>query len=569
MKRWSQSSSPVLALVIAGCGADEQSHGSGFTDAGSSVETSSSVEASSSAEQSSSVEASSSADTGSSIETGGETARGSSDDEAGPEPDAPDSSGPGLAGGIDITGVDANQGVAVLLARGSQVIEGAARNAYLIANRKLLVRALYDVADDWTPRELNAKLLLSWADGSSQVVAKKFMVEADSVDGGLDGTLWWYLPADYVKPGLEYAIEVHETTSGFEHVAQGVAKMPVEGSATMGIEDSHMVLEVVLVPVHHDTGAGNCPAAPTLDLNTLDVFARDLAEQNPVERVELTVRSGYTYTESLSSSFDGLLNALRDLRNADAAAPDVYYYGIVSPCDGGPPGFVNGTAIDVPNAPSRDNWYTRIAVGRWLENMVEFTSSVLVHEIGHLQGRQHILCNGEESAVDPTYPYDGGSIGVLGFGIEQWDMYHPSAAKDYMSYCGNLWVSDWGWNKVYPFIKEITSWDLSGKPPEWGGAVLVGTVSPDGTETWTTLPGSVSEPALSEGHKLEFRAGSKILTTLSAVVRKRPHVETLNVYVPLPATFASTTSIVHVAHGARIETPRKAIVVRHGLGLGG
>ncbi len=494
----------------------------------------------------------------------GETGSESSGD-ANPEPDIPPPWEPSLARAIDITTVEANQGVAVPIGRDGRGLGGDERNAYLVANRNLLIRAHYDVSDDWTPRELEAKLTLSWADGSSRVATKTFMIDSDSVMGDLDRTLWWYVPAELVKSGLEYAIEVYETQPGFEDEPEGIARVPLEGSAFVGIETSYMVLKVVVVPIHHDTGTGNCAAAPTLDQEALDFFASDLEEQNPVERVEVTAHDVYTYTESMDS-FVGLLGELRDLRNADMAPPDVYYYGVVRPCDGGPNG-IGGQAIDIPNNATQGNWYTRIAVGRWQPGSLGATSGTLVHEIGHTQGRRHILCNGDEGGPDPSYPYEAGAIGVWGFGISRWTLHGSTIAKDYMTYCSNTWVSDWGWNKVYPFIEEISSWELAGRAPELEGAVLVGTVSPDGTETWTTLPGSVAQPMLSLDHSVEFYAESKLLVEVPAVVSKRPHDETLNVYVPLPATFADATSIVHVQNGVRVATLRRAIRIRHELGL--
>src|SRR5690606_24974838 len=88
------------------------------------------------------------------------------------------------------------------------------------------------------------------------------------------------------------------------------------------------------------------------------------------------------------------------------------------------------------------------------------SARTFVHEIGHNQGFSHIACpNANAAGPDPTYPYADGKIGVYGFGIRDFHIYTPGSAHDYMSYCGNSWVSDWTWNKAFTRIQTLSSWD--------------------------------------------------------------------------------------------------------------
>ena len=78
--------------------------------------------------------------------------------------------------------------------------------------------------------------------------------------------------------------------------------------------------------------------------------------------------------------------------------------------------------------------------------------SVLAHEEGHNFGRQHSPCGGVANP-DPNYPYAGGLIGVPG-----WDAFAASGNlktsadhHDVMTYCSNLWVSDYTYKGVLSF----------------------------------------------------------------------------------------------------------------------
>lgn len=74
----------------------------------------------------------------------------------------------------------------------------------------------------------------------------------------------------------------------------------------------------------------------------------------------------------------------------------------------------------------------------------------LAHEIGHMCGLPHAPCGGVGTSADPDYPayepYDTpaarqASIGEYGLDISNGNVFTPAVARDYMSYCGNRWVS--------------------------------------------------------------------------------------------------------------------------------
>ena len=308
-----------------------------------------------------------------------------------------------------------------------------------------------------------------------------------------------------------------------------------------------MVLKVVIVPIDHDIGPG-CPEPPEVDEQELEYLSEQLFMQNPVERVEIERRDTIAYTAGLGS-FGSLLSFLADLRVQDGADPAAYYYGVVRPCDGGPGG-VGGQAISIPGWPTVSNAWTRTSVGRWYSSLGN-TADTFVHEVGHTQGRRHVACNGSEAGVDPSYPYPGGDIGVWGFGSFDFTMHSPTSSKDYMTYCGNTWISDWGWGQVVPFIREISSWDAAGAVPSPAGQVLVGLVDPQaeestgeptgdpmrssvGHEAWFVTPGDADGLVARGTEALTLVSDEGRSTRVEATVTPMGEGEAYAVVAPLP-----------------------------------
>src|SRR5690606_655329 len=91
--------------------------------------------------------------------------------------------------------------------------------------------------------------------------------------------------------------------------------------------------------------------------------------------------------------------------------------------------------------------YLRVSVGRYTGDGLA-ASETFVHEVGHTQGRYHVRCSGGEAGVDSDYPHIGGITGIWGFGIYDLRLRSPAGSRDYMTYCANEWVSDYGYNKV-------------------------------------------------------------------------------------------------------------------------
>lgn len=439
---------------------------------------------------------------------------------------------PYAARGIRVTEVYANHGVAVPIVLDGQWVDGGSRNAELISGRNTLIRGLVALDPDFTPRDIQARLTLGYSDGHEEVATRTFFIETDSVANDLDTNVYFIVPVELIEAGMTFQLELLETTDEWRDLPEPAQVAYPPEPSFLGVEGSDMAIKIVIVPVDHDLG-GECPEAPEVTDEELQFLADQLYMHNPVQRIEIERRDPIAYTSGLSS-FVPLLSFLADLRAQDGADPAAYYYGVVRPCDGGADG-VGGQAISIPDFPTQGNAWTRVSMGRWYNSLAS-TANTFVHEIGHNQGRRHIACNGTEGGVNPSYPYPAGDIGVWGFGSLDFVLRPPNSAKDYMTYCGNTWVSDWGWSRVVPFIREITSWDAQGAPAPSESQTLVGLFDPaTGDESWLVTPGDASGLITDGTTELELTSGDGLRTSLEAAVVPMGDDDAFAVVTELPA----------------------------------
>ena len=423
--------------------------------------------------------------------------------------------GGGEPPGIRLTLVEANQGVGIRILEEGIPIPLSARNAPLIENRETLIWALWEVDDGWVRRTVRAELKITVPDGREETkVQQRFVVEgAQSSFESFDLSFAWALPPELAVHGATYQLTLTLPGSGGVGGGEIAAGAFPSSPEPIGFEESYQVIRVTLVPVQHQY-EDSCSEIPELSHADVETFGELLHRRNPTERVVMTLREPYVWTESLSS-YSGLLAALSQLRFQDGADPAEYYAGLVHHCVR-----TGGQAITIPPFPTRDNAWTRTVVSAW-RGAAPLSSTTFVHEMGHAQGRRHVRCTGAEGSPDPHYPYPAGNIGVWGYSIPipdariPWlsgNTYHPETSYDYMGYCtGPQHVSDYGWGLVYPFIREISGWELedpapapSPVRPEGSHRLLVGLLDQEGREHWFEVPGRASDREPTPGSYLEL-----------------------------------------------------------------
>lgn len=421
---------------------------------------------------------------------------------------------------ISIGLVEANQGVAVDIAREGAWLGPADRQAPLMQNRITLVRTFWEIPDDWQPREIEAHLVLRFADGTTETKVDRKLIEEVSFIGDLNRTFFWGIEAEKMSPGLEFRVELYEVDDALADTPEPSPPPTVPQSGEfelVGVENSFQVMKVVVVPFNYSNGG--CDTEADVSESTMQRFQDLLYMQNPIDRLDFEVHAPLDFSGE-ASNFGELNQILVNLRFEENALPETYYYGLIDVCTGGLGG-AGGQANGIPSDPvNPDNAYQRVSSG--LSAGVDFSSETIVHEVGHCQGRFHVACSGEEGGPDPSYPYPGGPVNEWGFGVVDFALRHPTTHKDYMTYCHPTWVGNWGWNKVYPVIRGLSEWDAdfpgNGAVVQdpYSGSILLGTVLPDGRELWSTVPGAVAPARLTQGNTIELSLADGGVTTVGA-----------------------------------------------------
>ena len=127
------------------------------------------------------------------------------------------------------------------------------------------------------------------------------------------------------------------------------------------------------------------------------------------------------------------------------------YYGMVYVYGG----FMRGCARSIPSHVSSGG--TSIPASTYWDNDGCMGDWYGAHELGHCYGRYHAPC---DVIGHPTYPYPGARISpeitgdeaIFGFDIGTKQVYGP-LWRDLMSYCENLWISDYHYEKLMHFFR--------------------------------------------------------------------------------------------------------------------
>lgn len=474
--------------------------------------------------------------------------------------------------GIDIVQVEANQGTAVAIGQEGEWVGAEGRNAYMIRDRDTLVRVHHRVHEGWVPREIVGILHLQTADGEllEPRVARR-VIEADSDPKNLNTQFYFSVVAAEAKPGLRYWVELREgsLTPEVGGASSGIATTPAD-FGLVGYEETALEMKVVLVPIEYTYI--DPPTIAVVTDSDKQIVADALLQTNPVQSVDVQVHEPYLYTQQLTD-LGALLSPTSALRASENPDPNVYYHALVD---------VRGPAVNMVAGiawltnDSKNEGNSRVAATVWYKPGEAMNPSgsaeVIVHEIGHNQGLSHVFCPAASSPAagpDPSYPHMDGKIGVYGFGIRSFRLYTPTAAHDYMTYCGNAWVSDWTWNKTYNRIRTLTSWDYeAGSGADEGpvGTLLVGTLFGDGKEQWWTLRGPIpSLEARSGEQRVDLiGAGGELLDQQYAAISTLSDGVTQMVIVPLDHEIDDIVGIARVDwRGETHETPREAITIGH------
>jgi hypothetical protein len=336
------------------------------------------------------------------------------------------------------------QAVKIPIATGQRAVEPGARVADVVEGRDALLRVFVDVAPGWTSRTLSARVTLRDGDDVQTFWDKK-LLGAASADDDATSTFQVTLPAERVRSGARYAVEIHECEA-----AAGVPlspRVPATGDNALGARHTG-VLEVHLLPIA--VGA----RLPDTSDAALEPYRNLLRAMYPISDVHFSVGTPLTTSEPVN--WGTMLDQVRAQRQRDAPPDSVYYYGLVKPADTLADFCAYGCATGLGYFAPATQPSARAAVGVAFGDKESATT--LAHELGHNHGRQHAPCSfGYINGVDPAYPYEAGYMGSWGYDPRSQTFLHPGWATDVMGYCDYQWISDYTYAGLLERIALVNS----------------------------------------------------------------------------------------------------------------
>jgi hypothetical protein len=452
---------------------------------------------------------------------------------------------PRLADGVSVRDIAVFQALKVpIVQNGVPVTE---RPVPLLVSRGGVLRIYVDVAGDFVGRELTAELVLENGTSDPVVLTDVRTLPGSSTDSD-PSSIFAFKLADGDMAG-DTAYQVRITTPDAARVPEGQvhpARYPSDGTSAgfAPLFDDAGGLNLVLVPVQYDTdGSGRLPDMSAEQLARYDGILRTMY---PLVTVNLTIHDPIPYNHPPSFygfDFDALNDDLMNMRAAENPPDDAYYFGLVMPdetfnqyCGGG---CVLGQSFLVSHARDAD-----LRVGAGVGFPDEESAITLAHELGHQHGREHAPCDVPDPDAD--YPYDGASIGVWGYDLRTDAFKDPARVKDYMSYCTNVWTSDYTYMGIFDRILAVNALPKNrvfGASPR--GAVLVlgvaadGTLAPRRTVRLRELPATGRRPA-----RL-LRADGSLLWTVEAALAPHGDGDTGTLFIaepPADAAFLEVTT---------------------------
>jgi hypothetical protein len=377
---------------------------------------------------------------------------GSSDEPApatGPETAAPAAPVATSADELSIDEVAVYQGVKTLVVKDG--VTNKKLNAPVIAGRPALVRVFVKAIGHTRP-QIQGELRVKRA-GKEDLVLKdggrRVVPELDNEL--LEQTLNFEIGADDMTADATFSVRAGVKLDSNDEIA-----FPADGTmAPFNAKTSSQKLRVKFVPVTYEAETGT---SLTPDLADLATLKDTLYKMYPVASVEITVREPLKWSTPVQADGPGwsaLLAGIMQLRRADKVDRDIYYVGVFTPkptidqfCDKG--GCILGIA---PQASERDVGMRAALVLGYAQRGAGGT---LAQELAHAMGRMHAPC-GNPQAIDDEFPYGSGGIGVWGYDLLKKQLIDPGARyRDFMSYCGPVWVSDYTFQGIYDRMEILT-----------------------------------------------------------------------------------------------------------------
>ncbi|MEM6993794.1 MAG: M66 family metalloprotease [Myxococcota bacterium] len=308
----------------------------------------------------------------------------------------------------------------------------------LVADRAAVLRASLSLPADGTPRSL-AVVVRMQGPGGEETFRDQRMVDAS---GGPPFVV--QIPADVVQQDTTYSVSVVECGEFSGGAPSPQARFPQRGEATLPTVSTGPI-KIHFVPF--EVGG----FVPDTSEAVLDGFRDAVLAVYPATAVELSV--GPVVPDQSGGVLDmgDLLVELGVHQEQDGAAPDVYYYGLVT-----------GAATreefcsDCPTGTSEAGLGNRAAFALGAAFADQRAEDTLIHELGHMHGLLHAPC-GDPDDPDPRFPHPGAQITTEGYDFRT-GQFVPADHIDMMAYCYPRWVSDYSYRKLVDWVQLAQTW---------------------------------------------------------------------------------------------------------------
>jgi hypothetical protein len=342
-----------------------------------------------------------------------------------------------------------------------QTVATAERNAPLIAGKRALLRAYFELEPGFESRPLLGVLDLK--DGTrTRALLSELTPAQSSTKESLGSSFVFEVPASELSATASYRVRILEA----DHTL--LTQFPSSGY----VELQAQVLEpfeLVLVPL---TINGFAPRAGEAELSTL---RQRLLALFPAAQLELSLGEPLSIPYLVNGEGDGWDEVLDDLlahRTQLMAEPNVFFYGLMAPASSYA-GYCSGSCtLGLSYVSDADAASERGSIGIAVfqdGSGAKDAWDTLAHELGHALGRDHADC-GNPAGPDPRYPYRNASLGeTYGYDFDLAKLLKPKVYRDVMSYCTPVWISDYTYSALFDRLAYIDSEGfraLAWSPPE-------------------------------------------------------------------------------------------------------